>query len=363
MPGALADGGEARVVVHQARLADHLEELAPLLVVVDQHADVAVPGAVRAAVVVEDARIAARADGRVEGQAAHVVAQHELRHGLEHRHVDGLACAGALAVEQSCRHGIGRGERDDAIGDGARRIARHVGTCAPGERGNGHGALDQVVIGGLGGVRAALAIAVDTDVQDARVDLGDLFVAEVQACHGLRAHVVDQHIGIGGEAQQRFAPGGLLQVQHDAALAAIDVQEDAGHAVVAAGAHITHGVAGGRLDLDHVGAEVAEDLGGVRSHQDGGHVDDADPLQGARRYRVPPVLLCCRCHVVSSENLFEVMLRGRKIAEKYFRYVVRYIGCIGGASHGNAPRRGRDQKICRTPVVTPIMFFCPGACG
>ena len=38
-------------------------------------------------------------------------------------------------------------------------------------------------------------------------------------------------------------------------------------------------VAVGRLDLDDVGAEVAERLGGIRPHQHGRHVDDLDALK------------------------------------------------------------------------------------
>ena len=36
----------------------------------------------------------------------------------------------------------------------------------------------------------------------------------------------------------------------------------------------------GRLDLQHLGAEIAEALGRERAGQDAGQVDDPDPLEG-----------------------------------------------------------------------------------
>lgn len=64
----------------------------------------------------------------------------------------------------------------------------------------------------------------------------------------------------------------------------------------------------------------------------------------------------------------EAIVRIGETAEKYFRYVDRYTGGIGpGNAHrarANGPGTcGRDQKMWRTPVVTPTMFFWPGASG
>ena len=46
-----------------------------------------------AAMLRQRAYIAGRAGGRIERGALHVLGQHELRHGLEHRHLDPLADA------------------------------------------------------------------------------------------------------------------------------------------------------------------------------------------------------------------------------------------------------------------------------
>src|SRR6185503_169396 len=68
----------------------------------------------------------------------------------------------------------------------------------------------------------------------------------------------------------------LLQVQNHRALVAVDVEEDRAHARMAERPRLPDHVAVGRLDLDHVGAEVGEDLRRVRPHHDRGEVEDAD---------------------------------------------------------------------------------------
>ena len=45
-------------------------------------------------------------------------------------------------------------------------------------------------------------------------------------------------------------------------------------------------LAPGRLDLDHVGAEVGQHQGGVGAGGSMGHVDDAEPGEGAGRLRL-----------------------------------------------------------------------------
>lgn len=67
---------------------------------------------------------------------------------------------------------------------------------------------------------------------------------------------------------------GLLEVQADAALAAVEVQVDRPHARLEVRAHLAHDVALGRLELDHVGAVLRQHLGRERTHDDAGEVED-----------------------------------------------------------------------------------------
>jgi hypothetical protein len=59
------------------------------------------------------------------------------------------------------------------------------------------------------------------------------------------------------------------------------MQEDVTHAGIAHGRAIADRVAFGRLDLDYVGAEIAEDLCGVRAEYDGGEIEDAHARERA----------------------------------------------------------------------------------
>ena len=82
----------------------------------------------------------------------------------------------------------------------------------------------------------------------------------------------------GGPAVRR------LQIQHHAALVAVRLQVHRPHAGVTEWADAPHRVTAGLLHLDHVGAEVPQDLGRRGSHDDGGEVKNTNAGQrpGAR---------------------------------------------------------------------------------
>ena len=80
----------------------------------------------------------------VQRDAPHVFDQQEGQHRLQHRHVDFLALAGALAMEQ--RHADHRSQHltGQLVHHDARNITRRaVGTGV--QRGNAAHALDQVI--------------------------------------------------------------------------------------------------------------------------------------------------------------------------------------------------------------------------
>ena len=102
-----------------------------------------------------------------------MIAEHELRGGLEHRHLDRLALAGLLARVQRGRHRIGRVQRGQPVDERHRRVRRR--RCAgllhePRDPGS---ALDEIVVRGLRRRRPALAEAAAGDVHDARVARGE----------------------------------------------------------------------------------------------------------------------------------------------------------------------------------------------
>ena len=122
--------------------------------------------------------IAGAAERRHERCPAQVVTGDELRHGLEHRQLDGLALAGACLVEQSAQQRVGQVKADRAVADVDRRIARRA-VDALEQRGHAGGRLHDVVVGRTPGIRAALAEAEGAaDDQAQRGDAGaDLAIA------------------------------------------------------------------------------------------------------------------------------------------------------------------------------------------
>ena len=113
--GARAMAAKARIV-GQFRLADQGEEVAPVLVVVDQQAQVAVGRGVGPAVRREQPGVAGGAQRRVERGAAQVVAQRHVRHALEHGNLDLLPASAGAGMQH------GRHQRDGGMqADGAIR--------------------------------------------------------------------------------------------------------------------------------------------------------------------------------------------------------------------------------------------------
>ncbi len=140
-------------------------------------------------------------------------------------------------------------------------------------------ALHQVVVCGPRGIGPVLTEAEQARIDDARVDGGHRFVVESEPRHGIGPHVVDQHVRVGQQAVEHVQPGRFLQVERDAALAAIGIEEDRTHVGVPTRADLAHQVALRGLDLDDVRAHVAQRQRRERPHQHRRHVDDLDAVQ------------------------------------------------------------------------------------
>ena len=131
-------------------------------------------------------------------------------------------------------------------------------------------------------------------VDDARVDAAKVLVAESHALHDAGAEVVHHHVRRLHQAQRRRPVVLRLQVQGDAALVAVEAREDGVVAAVRVFADApARQVAGaGPLDLDHVGAVVAQHLGAARAHHHLGEVEHPArrrvAVDGCRPLRRPP---------------------------------------------------------------------------
>ena len=152
-------------------------------------------------------------------------------------------------------------------GAGAQRTSRragHVGEPAH----HLHGLVERrAVLVGTG--QEALQRAID----EAGIAGLERVVAEAKRVETAGAKVLDQHVGARDQLLGECDPLGRLDVELEASLVAIERRKEAG-----AGARqppcvvaLAHG-----LDLDHVGAEIAEDQPAARAHHHVGEFDDAD---------------------------------------------------------------------------------------
>ena len=99
--------------------------------------------------------------------------------------------------------------------------------------------------------------------------------AEAEPVQRRLAHVVDQRVGGGDQPPQYLLAGFLLQIDGERALVAVVVDEDGADAGCALRRDRPVHVAVDGLDLDDLGAQIAEDLRGEGTEDDGGDVDDA----------------------------------------------------------------------------------------
>ena len=203
----------------------------------------------------------------------------EQRRG-EQRGVELLAHSGAFAVQQrgddaECEHGRGAevGQR-----------CTHPHRQPAGFTGHVHQAghrLDDRVVGRPGRIRPGLTEGRRAGIDDLRVDLEHRGVANAQAIHRAGAEVLDDHIGVLRQAQEHGAAGRGLQVQAQAAFVPVLRQELhalAAHELVA---EIARQVAAlGLLDLDHIGAQVAEQHRADRARGHHAQVEDDVAAEG-----------------------------------------------------------------------------------
>ena len=164
VPGAAFHRLEAGVAIEQIGHADQLGKGAPMLVGINHQRQVTVLGRVGTAGARQQSAIAHLAQRRHKGAAAHMIPQHELGHGFEHRHFDFLA----LDID--------------------RRIARRAVDLAEqaGDAGRG---LHQIVIDRLAGRGAAAAIADRRTKDQVGVDGAQRRVVEAQPLQSLRPHI------------------------------------------------------------------------------------------------------------------------------------------------------------------------------
>ena len=274
---ALLDADELGIVGHLG-LAHHIAQDLPQLGVAGGDDHVAVLGREH---VVGIGRLIAVADPL--GDAAGGLVDHgDVLHGGGHRvhqgHVHLFAQAGLLLVHQGRQHADGQVQAAQHVAHGG--AAAGGGTAGPagGAHQAAHGLAHDVVAGALAegaGVAEAGAGAVD----DAGVDLLQHVIAQAQLLHGAGAVVLDDHIGLLHHLLEDLLGLGVLQVQGDTHLAAVEVRI-VNALIVDKGAHAPAVIAlAGLLDLDDRGAHIRHQRTAIGAGQHTGQVQNNDAFQ------------------------------------------------------------------------------------
>jgi hypothetical protein len=199
-----------------------------------------------------------------------------------------LALARSFAVIKGADDCVGDIESHHAIAEVDRCITRCTVDGSK-EAGNTRGRLHQVVVHRLAGVGTAGAVADGGAVDDAGIDGANVFIVQAEPLHSLGAHIADQHVGLLGERKGVRLALGRFEVEHDTAFIAVGLQEQRSHAGVPPRTDPAHGVTGLGFDLDHIRAQISQQLGGRWPHDDGGQVQHPYARQrpGRRRVQFP----------------------------------------------------------------------------
>ena len=150
-------------------------------------------------------------------------------------------------------------------------------------------ALRHQVIAGARRVGPGLAEAGDRAVDQPRALGREARIVEAELLEAADLEVLEQHVGARRELLDDALALGGLEVELDRALAAIGAVEIGGAQMAAVGRRHERrapaaGVVAGALalDLDHVGAEIGQNLAGPRPGQDAGKLENAHTGQRTR---------------------------------------------------------------------------------
>jgi hypothetical protein len=276
LAGHAAGHGQQLLVLAEVGPLDHGQEVEPLLAGDHEEAHVAVGARL-------DAGDAQPAHGlgvlvRVAGRDRRVVDQAQGL-GLEDRHLEGIASAGAALAGQG-RQGPGGGEHaGDVLADLAAALVdvdrRSVLGAAGRQRARQR--LEQEVAGLLPRPGAARAEGVDADRDRGRVQPPHPLGVEPQHDVGPDDQPIDEIAAVTGEDRALTGPEEAEEGPVGVAVGA----DRAGRRPAAQGG------AAGRFDQHDVGTEVVEELGAVGPGHAGGGVEDPEPVQRCRHAHPP----------------------------------------------------------------------------
>ena len=206
--------------------------------------------------------------------------QHQ-RH-VEHRQVDMLPAPGAPALDQRRGDREGR-HRPRRVVDHRRADLDRVDLRRPGRGHDARRGLDLDVVAGLAGARPVLAERGHRAIDQALVLGREVGIAEPEPGERAGAVVLDQHVGPGGEAPEQRPAALMPEIERHRALVrrlgqVVDAHQRGVERLV--GPLLAHLVGPGRvLDLDDVGPEHGQLVGGEGAGQHMGRVDHAEAVE------------------------------------------------------------------------------------
>ena len=201
-------------------------------------------------------------------------------HRFVQRQIDALSLAGGLARFQRNQ----RADRAVHAGHivGQRRRARHH-RHAPwfaGKISQARKRVRDAGEAGLGAHRPVLAVGRNAHQNGARVQPLELVISQSPFFQRSGPEILDNDIAFCRQLPQQFATALLLQIERDALLVAAFRQPDQRVAAFGIGAEAAQRIADiGRLDLDHLGAELAEDRRAIRARDEGAEIEHPDPFK------------------------------------------------------------------------------------
>src|SRR5262249_4034957 len=223
--------------------------------------------------------IVAGADRDFAGRDRDRVRQaHHRQHRVEERDVDVLAAAAGGALVQREQDALNRVQTREIVGDGD-ADARRGAVAKAGHLHDPRLALNHRVVSRQLRVRTGLAVAGNRAVDQARIQRGRGRVIEAELAEAAGTEVLDQHVGGLDQPPQRSRAGRRLEIERHALLVAIELVVERADAVDERSPAARIVAMRRLLDLEHLGAHVAEHHRRERTGDDPGQVDDAYSIE------------------------------------------------------------------------------------
>jgi hypothetical protein len=187
-----------------------------------------------------------------------VVGPHPLQREVQHAHQDVLAARSPISGEQRGHHGLRRGHGGGLVENDLRgelglpvRVALHV------RQARKH--LDDGIVDAPRRVRASGSEPTRTEINDVRVDLFYVLVADTHAIHSARAVVLQHDVTLGRNGHECGDALLALEVEDDGLFSSRRANQHTTHAAGGGGAEASRRVGvGERFNFDHLGPELGK---------------------------------------------------------------------------------------------------------